>query len=925
MPSFRSSLFFVVCALATGSLSAQTFRTLQSFELGPAYASASLVLAKDGNLYGVSALGGASNLGTIYKLTPDQKVTIVAEFTGQSGALPGSNPSTALVAGADGNLYGTTKIGGEGFGVAYRMIPGGTAKVLAKFTGTGGTLPGQAPRAPLTLAPNGELYGTTYQGGTGNFGTVFKIDPQGRVRSVMSFSRYDGTVLSGGLPIAPLAVGSDGRLYGTTTQGGIDDLGTVFRIAPGLSPKTLASFTSAFGTLPGGGAEIPLTLAPNGELYGVTRLGGSYNRGTIFRINAKAKVYPVAEFVKDLPGSYPTNPLTVAGDGNLYGTTPTSTTPGSYGLLYKVTPGVGVAAIPSTSFNFSLVNPSSPLFAAQDGNLYGIMAGSTSVYSGSGTEYFQNGAIYKVVPGGKVILRGTPFPLTGTTPSNALVTGADGNLYGAAPPQDASGAKDNGGIFALKLPSASVATIAKFNFPQRIAPYGLTVGKDGNLYGFVFNGVNSDLIQMTPSGQITAQVKLSGQTVGLYHLSTPSGLTVGINGNLWGVMTGYQTSSLFVVTPHSTGKITVRTVKTVAADMGQPVLAPDRNLYGIVLSGNFLSTPAIYQVTPPGVFSLVAPLDASAHSRLTLGADGKLYGTTDHGGDSQQGSLFQFTPGGTTVQTVASFSGTVPDGTTGLFGAAPSDLLTAATDGSLYGTTPGTPYPSIGNTGGVIVIGHQPPPANPAAIDPTLGTVYRYRPGSGASTIFTFGTANPDTTGRNPYGPLVQGKDGSLFGFASLYPSYNTQDMLIYKIDSQGTAKWVDQSIFPAAYLSTPVLGADGELYGTAEGGTGGNHTIFSLDTSAVRPQAITFPAIPKQILTTALIKLTATASSNLPVKYTVDSGPATLEQGPVTLAGAFLKLTGTGTVQVTAWQSGDTRFGAAAPVTRTFQVSNTP
>lgn len=159
----------------------------------------------------------------------------------------GANPKGALLQASDGNLYGTTTAGGTNTGgTVFKISGNGTVISLYSFTGSND---GATPHGGLIQASDGNLYGTTVAGGINNYGTVFKISTNGALYSLYSFTGgNDGAEPYGGLVRA-----SDGNLYGTTSDGGTNEYGTVFKISTNGALSSLYSFTAAMTV------EIPLT------------------------------------------------------------------------------------------------------------------------------------------------------------------------------------------------------------------------------------------------------------------------------------------------------------------------------------------------------------------------------------------------------------------------------------------------------------------------------------------------------------------------------------------------------------------------------------------------------------------------------------------------------------------------------------------
>ena len=239
---------FVLCAVTSIALPGQTFTTLFSFNYTDgAYSEAELVQATNGNLYGTTGGGGANgNYGTVFKITPSGTLTTLYSFCSQSGCTDGSNPYAGVVQATNGDFYGTTGYGGAncaptGCGTIFKMTPSGTLTTLYSFCSQSGCTDGEYPFGALVQATNGNLYGTTYGGGANGYGTVFQITPGGTLTTLYSFCSQSGCT-DGDSSLAGLVQDTNGDLYGTTWEGGANDVGcsqgcgTVFRLSVGLGP-----------------------------------------------------------------------------------------------------------------------------------------------------------------------------------------------------------------------------------------------------------------------------------------------------------------------------------------------------------------------------------------------------------------------------------------------------------------------------------------------------------------------------------------------------------------------------------------------------------------------------------------------------------------------------------------------------------------
>ena len=319
-----------------------------------------LIRDRAGNLYGVTEYGGdktCSNplaqfgCGIIFRLNTHGYVTVLHQFTsGNDGAIP----LAGLVADTAGNLYGTTYVGGNGCslnggcGTVYKMTPSGTVTILHAFTGgTDGSIPGYGT---LIIDAQGNLYGTTKQGGNlsckgGNHqgcGVIFKIDPSGNETVLYAFSgEQDGNSMSYGVTADPA-----GNLYGTTLEGG--DLncdlsghgcGTIFKLSTSGKLTVLYTFQSYTQNL-GGASNVVLDAA--GNLYGTTMFGGSGQNGTIFELSTQGMYSELYSFGSDFTqGAFPMFAPLMDKSGVLYGATEQG---GSFGcslgcgVLYKLEP-----------------------------------------------------------------------------------------------------------------------------------------------------------------------------------------------------------------------------------------------------------------------------------------------------------------------------------------------------------------------------------------------------------------------------------------------------------------------------------------------------------------------------------------------------------------------------------------------------------
>jgi len=341
------------CALTASNSSAQIFTTILNFDYsngsGPSYLS--LSQGRDGKLYGTTYGGGLGG-GTVFTITPVGALTTLYNFCSESNCTDGVAPYGGIVQAVDGNFYGATSEGGTdetdcfwGCGTVFKITPDGTLTTLHSFN----SIDGSEPVGSLIQGLDGNLYGTTFRGGSvrcnnlggdPGCGTVFRITPQGDFKTLYNFGASAGDGIH---PSAGLIQGKDGSFYGTTWYGGngnCDDgfgsgCGTVFKITPEGRMTVVYSFCLTIGCIDGQAPQGALVQSNMGEFYGTTSLGGAIGAGSVFRVNFRGMLTTLHSFGGE-NGAYPSGQLVQATDGNFYGTTEIGGTDGD-GTLFVVT------------------------------------------------------------------------------------------------------------------------------------------------------------------------------------------------------------------------------------------------------------------------------------------------------------------------------------------------------------------------------------------------------------------------------------------------------------------------------------------------------------------------------------------------------------------------------------------------------------
>src|ERR1700685_1750999 len=334
---------FLLCTVMVIASPAQTFKTLLSFSgtdgANPAY---SLLQGSDGNVYGTTEYGGAAGAVAVFKITPKGKLTTLYSFCSRSNCADGAVPLAALIQATNGNFYGTTFEGGaDGAGTIFEITPKGKLTTFYNFCSKSGCTDGASPYgAGLVQATNGNFYGTTYGGGAHGYGTVFEITAAGKLTTLHSFAGYPD---DGESPVASL-VQANGNFYGTTFNGGTNNGGTVFEITPKGKLTTLYSFCSQKNCTAGSYPGAALVQASNGNFYGTTASGGvNGNYGTIFETTSKGKLTTLHSFCseKGCPdGAAAFGGLVRATNGIFYGATFTGGTD-AFGTVFSLSGALG--------------------------------------------------------------------------------------------------------------------------------------------------------------------------------------------------------------------------------------------------------------------------------------------------------------------------------------------------------------------------------------------------------------------------------------------------------------------------------------------------------------------------------------------------------------------------------------------------------
>lgn len=390
-----TGLIMVLGFIAVPSAQAQTFSILYSFTSeSDGDRPDSLVQDSKGNFYGTTLYGGTSGNGTIFKIDPAGRKTTLYSFKNQ----PDGSEPIGIIRDSSGNLYGTTLYGGvgcpggAGCGTVFKLNASGKETVLHRFAHHGD---GSFPQAGLVMDSAGKLYGTTTFGGIltcggsgWGCGTVFKLDPSGNETVLYRFK--NGT--DGGSPNG-LTLDAEGNLYGTA-QGGANHDGTIFEIDASGKFTVLHTFYGTDGCIP----FASLTLDASGNLYGTAGNCGQFGFGTVFKLDPSGDVTVLYNFTGGSDGAYPSGTLVLDQAGNLYGTTGFGGDLTSHCGEAGNTPGCGVVFKIDTAGQYSVLHT----FDGNDGQwaYYGVIRDAEGNLYGTtaegGTKTCYCGVVYKV-------------------------------------------------------------------------------------------------------------------------------------------------------------------------------------------------------------------------------------------------------------------------------------------------------------------------------------------------------------------------------------------------------------------------------------------------------------------------------------------------------------------------------------------------
>ncbi len=864
-----------VFEIARGS---NTITTLASFNgsNGAAPYNGNLILDGQGNLYGTTFVGGAFNDGTVFEVAKGSNtITDLVSFNvccdGQR--TDGGFPSSSLVLDGQGNLYGTTTEGGA-LAEDKGGLGGGTVFEIAKGSDTLTDLASfdfaSYPCGGVVLDGQGNLYGTTFVGGLygDNDGTVFEIAKGSNTITTIATFNY----ANGASSLSGVILDGQGNLYGTTTKGGEYGYGTVFEIANGSNTiTTIASFIEANGPPADG-----VVLDAQGNLYGTTTGGGAYfdNDGTVFEIAKGSNTITTIASFNEANGAVPYGGVILDGQGNLYGTTERGG-PNGFGTVFELspqptTPVMGTSSpdpsiygqavtlsamvMPSTATGTvtffdgttnlgtaALVNGTatlatttlavgtnlltasyggdandppgtSPVFDQVVNQVVNQIATTTTVTASPNPQYAGQPVTLSAAvspsasgagePTGSVsFFDGTTELGTGTLGSNgtasfttsALPVGSDAITAQYLGDANYSGSTSGEINEQINLIGTSVVLVSSKNpsMPNQLVTFTATVTPGSEVDG----SPTGDVILQDAAGVLGTAALVDG--VAAFNVSLPPGL--------YAVTASYGPTADFAAgtsnaVNESVSKYSLITLASFdgpeanADNYGGVVVDAQGNLYGTTWTGGAYNDGTVYEVAKgSGMITALASFNGGSSGAFPLGGvvldgDGNLYGTTYEGGAYGVGTVFEIAKDSSTITTLASFDY--------VNGANPEAGVVLDGQGNLYGTTVG---------------------GGPGLVSGT-GTVFEIAKGSKSiTTLACFGAVLPDPMG--PGAGVVLDAEGNLYGTTSFGGANNKGAVFEIAKGSSTITTLVSFSNLnqPSAYAGVVVDG-QGNLYGTDGG-----------------------------------------------------------------------------------------------------------
>ena len=307
--------------------------------------SAPVTIGRDGTLYGTASATESNGCGVVFNLKPPPsrpvsvlagwKQTILYSFNFEDGC----EPLSKVIFDQSGNLFGTTEYGGIGYGTVYKLVPSGGGwklTVLYSFDFYHGSFP---EHSSIAFDQAGNLYGTTFAGGSADFGVVFQLVPSGPGWTNNVLHSFQNTS-DGAYPDGGVLLDSSGNVYGSTTTNGSGGGGTVYQLTQAGASWNFDIVYNLLSHTPDSGPYSQLTMDGSGNLYGTTHYAGLHDQGTVFKLtlgNGGWTYTSLHDFDCSTDGCDPAGGVAIDNQGNLYGTTAYGGA-NNMGVVWEITP-----------------------------------------------------------------------------------------------------------------------------------------------------------------------------------------------------------------------------------------------------------------------------------------------------------------------------------------------------------------------------------------------------------------------------------------------------------------------------------------------------------------------------------------------------------------------------------------------------------
>jgi uncharacterized repeat protein (TIGR03803 family) len=639
-----------------------------------------LLLADNGKFYGMAG-GGFGPFGSVlFEYDAETNAYIVKhDFFDPETGMSASAAEGSLIQASNGKLYGVTQSGATNYdGELFEYdLQTNTYSVKVEFEQAS---KGKTPIGSLTEATNGKLYGVTFEGGANGLGVLYEYDPQNNIFAKLK--DFDG-INYGATPYDGVIQASNGKLYGMTREGGISSLGIIYQYD--INTNVLSKIQDFAGIVTGACPQGQLFQASNGLLYGMTSLGGSFDKGVIFEYNPGTSAYNKKFDFNDLAGEAPSGNFIELADGYLYAMTPGGGVEGK-GVLFRYIPGIGAFTKLLDFYGEDYGEyPYGSLAADANEKLYGMtFFGGTFATSGLLFEYDPlNGVFTK-----KFDFMSAPY---GARPYGGLMKASDGQIYGIA---NEGGSLHSGTIYKIDPDDHSYHVVYNFDY---FNTGGLSFGSlieasNGLLYGMAQGGAQLDgvIFAFDPA---TASYTVLHNFDDIIYGKRPYGkLLQASNDKLYGMAAEGGTNGdgvLFEYDIASSSFIKLFDFETTSSGenpRGNLIQAANGKLYGMTVYGGSFNKGVLFEYDPI-TFAFVVKLQfdgtnkgANPYGSLVEFGDNQLFGLAMRGGVNDMGVLFVYDATSETYTKLINFDG--PNG-----GAYPMSTLMVASNNKLYGTT----------------------------------------------------------------------------------------------------------------------------------------------------------------------------------------------------------------------------------------------